>query len=144
MSDIQSLIDKLSEVDMEIISKPKKDAVNDFIENFFGPSIHAKRIERKRINILQNKKIMVINSHPIPSSGKELIALGNLALSSYKTSQSRTEKEAWKNKMTVILNKLESILVSDKGEEIADDYLFLSNEIRQIMSKKTWAGLFGR
>ena len=138
MNDIQSLIEKLSQVDMEIISKPMKGAVTEAIENFLGPSIHSKRVERKRVNILQNKKVMLINSYPIPGSGQELVALGNLALWSYKTCELKNEKEAWKNKMLLILNKLETIMISSHSEEINDDYLFLSNEIEKITRKKKW------
>lgn len=140
MSDIQSLIDKLSDVDMEIINKPKKRAVTEVLEDFLGPSMHSKKQEKKRIQTLQNKKVMLINSHPIPSSGKELIALGNLALSSYNTTEGKYEKEAWKNKLVLIKNKLENIIITNQGEDIADDYLFLSNEIEQILKKKK--GLF--
>ncbi len=136
MSDIQSLIDKLSDVDMEIINKPKKRAVTEVLEDFLGPSMHSKKQERKRIKTLQNKKVMLINSHPIPGSGKELIALGNLALSSYNTTEGRYEKGAWKNKLVLIKNKLENIVIMNQGEEISDDYLFLSNEIEQILKKK--------
>ena len=88
-----------------------------------------------------NKKVMLINSHPIPTSGQMLMALGNLALSSYKTTEFKNEKEAWKSKMKVILNKLENIVNSNQGEEIAADYLFLSDEIDETIAKnkkKKW------
>jgi hypothetical protein len=142
MSDIQNLIEKLSQVDMEIISKPEKRAVNEVLETFLGPSSHAKKLERKRVKILQNKKVMLINSHPVANSGHDLIALGNLALSSYKTTELKNEKEAWKNKMLLILNKLENVLISGDEEEIANDYLFLSNAIEQTLKRRKWKGLF--
>ena len=141
MSDIQNLIEKLSQVDKEIITKPEKGAVNEVLDRFLGSSRQAKKFEKERIKILQNKKVMLINSHSIPSSGQELIALGNLALSSYKTTELKNEKEAWKNKMKLILNKLENIVNSIQGEEIAEDYLYLSNEIDQIIArykKRKW------
>ena len=76
-------------------------------------------------------------------SGRELIALGNLALSTYKTTESKNEKEAWKNKMIIILNKLQNIVISSEGEEIADDYLFLSDQIEQIIARdKKRKGIF--
>jgi uncharacterized membrane protein YgaE (UPF0421/DUF939 family) len=65
-----------------------------------------------------------------------LIALGNLALSSYKTTELKNEKEAWKNKMLLILNKLENVLISGDEEEIANDYLFLSNAIEQTLKRR--------
>jgi len=142
MSYIQSLIEKLSQVDLEMISKPKKGQVTEVLESFLGPSLHTKKLERKRMKILQNKKVMLINSHPVPNSGQELTALGNLALASYKTTELKYEKEAWKNKMILILNKLENIIISNQDEEITDDYLFLSNEIEQTIKKKKWKGLF--
>jgi hypothetical protein len=143
MSDTHNLIEKLSQVDLEIVTKPKKGAISEAIESVIGPSRHTKKLEKKRTKILQNKKVMLINSHPVPNSGKELIALGNLALSSYKTTDVKNEKEAWKNKMILILNKLQNIVISNQGEEIADDYLFLSDEIEQIIEKdKKRKGLF--
>ena len=142
MSDIENLIEKLSQVDMEIINRPQKGAVSETLENFLGPSMHSKRVEKKRVKILQNKKVMLINSFPVSNAPKELIALGNLALSSYKTTDAKNEKEAWKNKMTLILNKLQNIVITSQVEEINDDYLFLSNEIEKI-TKKRWR-LFGR
>ena len=144
MSDIQHLIEKLSEVDMEIVTKPKKGAVNEFVESFIGQTSHAKKRERQRVKILQNKKVMLINAHPIPNSGKELIAIGNLALSTYNTCRVKYEKEAWKNKMIIILNKLKNAMILNEDEDIADDYLFLSNETEEIISKgKGWRRLFG-
>ena len=142
MSDIQNLIEKLSQVDKEIITKPKKGAVIEVLDSFLGSSRQAKKFEKERVKILQNKKVMLINSHPIPKSGQELIALGYLALSSYKTTELKYEKEAWKNKMILILNKLENIVISNQDEEITDDYLFLSNEIEQTIKTKKWMGLF--
>jgi len=135
MSDIENLIEKLSEVDKEIITKPKRNAVNEVLDNFLGSSSQSKKIEKERIKILRNKKVMLINSHPISNSGQSLISLGNLALSSYKTTEFKNEKEAWKNKLKIVLNKLKNTVNSNQGEDIAEDYLFLSNEIDQVLAK---------
>lgn len=138
MSIIQEFIDKLSQVDMEIINKPKKGAVNEFIDNFFGPSAHAKKRERERKRILRNKKIMIINSFPVPSEGNDLVAIGNLALSSFHTIENKNEKEAWRNKLTIILNKLRNTVISDPEAAIYDDYLYLTDEIEKVLNKKKW------
>ena len=55
MSDIQNLIEKLSQVDKEIITKPEKGAVNEVLDRFLGSSRQAKKFEKERIKILQNK-----------------------------------------------------------------------------------------
>ena len=133
---VQDLIDRLSEIDLEIAGKPPRKELVEIAEMIFGKSKTAKNQEKERTKALKNKKYMVINSFALPTQPQEMINLGNLALASYQSAEDSKEKEAWKNKMKQLLNKMQATVNQNKGEAISDEYIYLSAEFEKIIEKE--------
>lgn len=130
-SKLKQLIDDLSEVDMKLADPVKP----QFLSNIFGESGAHKRKRKETIKALIAKKSMLINTFNLPKEPDELLAFVNLALSCYKAATDDQVKDAWKGKLNLGVNRLRTLINNDKADDIADEFLYLSEEIAKEMEQ---------
>ncbi len=133
---VNDLIEQLTSVDIEMATKPQKKEVVEIFEMIFATKRDVRKRDSARINALRSKKNMIINSFPLPTESQELINLGNLSISNYASAEAFNEKIAWKNKIKQLLSYFKSAINRDVGDEIADQYLFLSSEFEEILKEE--------
>ena len=133
---VNDLIEELSRIDIEIATKPQKKEVVEIFEMIFAKKKELRKHESTRIGALRNKRNMIINSFPLPAASKELIKLGNLSISNFASAEDYHEKIAWKNKIKQLLHYIKSAINRDVGDEIVDQYLFLSSEFEDILKEE--------
>lgn len=135
---LKQLIDDLTAVDMEIADPVKP----EFLANIFGESGAYKRKRKETLKALIAKKCMLINSFILPKEAEELLAFVNLAFTCYQSAEHEHVQNAWKGKLNLASNRLRTLINSNAADHIADEFLFLSEEITKAMEagekKKGW------
>lgn len=124
-SDTRKLIDELTKVDLQIANPVKK----GMFSGFLGESRRKKQQRIDTIKALTGKKCMIINTSKVPKEPEELVAFIHLAFSSYQHAEQKQVKDAWKGKLILAMNKLRSLITTNQADEVADEFLFLSDEI---------------
>lgn len=130
-SKLKQLIDDLSEVDMQLADPVKP----QFLSNIFGESGAHKRRRKEIGKALIAKKCMLINTFTLPNEPEELLAFVNLAFSCYQSADHDHVKSAWKGKLNLATNRLRTLINSEGADHIADEFLFLSEQITATMEK---------
>lgn len=137
-SKLKQLIDDLSEVDMQLADPVKP----QFLSNIFGESRAHKHKRNETIKALIAKKCMVINTVTLPKEAEDLLAFVNLAFTCYQSAEHEHVQNAWKGKLNLASNRLRTLINSNEADHIADEFLFLSEEIAKGMEagekKKGW------
>lgn len=128
---LKQLIDDLSEVDMQLANPVKP----QFLSNLFGESGAHKRKRTETIKALISRKCMLINTFTLPKEADELLAFVNLAFSCYRAATDEHVKDAWKGKLNLGVARLRSLINGNKADDIADEFLFLSEQIAKEMEE---------
>ncbi|MCE7995120.1 MAG: hypothetical protein HEP71_24285 [Roseivirga sp.] len=130
-SKLKQLIDDLSEVDIQLAEPVKP----QFLSNIFGETGAHKRKRKEMGKALIAKKCMLINTFTLPKDAEELLAFVNLAFSCYQSAEHDHVKTAWKGKLNLASNRLRTLVNSSDADHIADEFLFLSEQITAAMEK---------
>ncbi|GAB5527437.1 MAG: hypothetical protein Roseis2KO_53090 [Roseivirga sp.] len=128
---LKQLIEDLSEVDMQLANPVKP----QFLSNIFGEGSAYKRKRNETIKALISKKCMLINTFTLPKEPEEVLAFVNLAFSCYRSASHEHIRDAWKGKLNLGVNRLRTLINNNKADEIADEFLFLSEEIAREMEE---------
>ena len=104
------------------------------LSRVFGESKAHKRKRAETIKALNSKKCMLINAFVLPTDPESLLAFTQLAHSLYKTSDNEMVRNAWKGKMILGAKKLRTLILDGEADALADEFLFLSEEIEKIQS----------
>lgn len=128
---LRKLIDDLAKVDLKLADPVKRPVFSRVL----GESKAHKNKKAEVTKALLNKKCMLINAFELPEESKELMAFSHLAFSCYRAETEKSVKETWYNKLQLSLHKLRGLINADQGEDIADEYLFLTEEVKQLKEK---------
>lgn len=126
---LKQLIDDLSAVDMKLADPVKR----PMFSGLLGESSAFKRKRADTIKALIAKKCMIINTYTLPSEAEELLAYTNLAFSCYQSADNEHVKNAWKGKMMLAVKKLRTLIMANEADSIADEFLFLSEEMNKAL-----------
>ena len=125
---LKQLINELSAIDMKLADPVKK----PLFSGVFGESKSHKQKRVDTIKALISKKCMLINAFVLPSEAESLLSFTQLAYSSYQSTENPMVKNAWKGKMILGLKKLRTLVMNNEADTIADEFLFLSEEIEKV------------
>lgn len=117
----------------------------EFLANLFGESSSHKRKRNELKKALINKKSMLINTFSLPPDAEELLSFVHLAFNCWQSAVEEIVSAAWKGKVTLASNRLRTLINTNAADHIADEFLYLSEEISKAMeaSEKKKRGFFG-